>query len=94
VVSLRAAEARLYAARQVRYHRFLIGEKAMSFNSLVDNLRSFSWKEWALVAMVVVVFAAMFGTVGLTMGPLVGYLMVLGLRRAKANRQARARIAR
>ena len=66
----------------------------MSFNSLVDNLRSFSWKEWALVAMVVVVFAAMFGTVGLTMGPLVGYLMVLGLRRAKANRQARARIVR
>lgn len=63
----------------------------MSFNRLVENLRSFSWKEWGLVAMVVVVFAAMFHTVGLTMGPLVGYLMVLGLRRAKANRQARAR---
>ena len=66
----------------------------MSFEALIRNLRSFSWKEWLLVAIVVVVFAAMFGTVGLTMGPLVGYLMVLGLRRAKANRQARARIAR
>lgn len=66
----------------------------MSFNSLVDSLRSFSWKEWILVAMVVIVFAAMFGTVGLTMGPLVGYLMVLGLRRAKANRQGRPRLTR
>lgn len=66
----------------------------MSFNKLVDNLRSFSWKEWLLVAMVVVVFAALFHTVGLTMGPLVGYLMVLGLRRAKTNRQARARVTR
>lgn len=66
----------------------------MSFNSLVDSLRSFSWKEWILVAMVVIVFAAMFGTVGLTMGPLVGYLMVLGLRRAKVNRQGRPRLTR
>jgi predicted Abi (CAAX) family protease len=66
----------------------------MSFNRLVENLRSFSWKEWLLVAMVVVVFAAMFGTVGLTMGPLVGYLMALGLRRAKANRHTRTRLTR
>ena len=66
----------------------------MSFNRLVENLRSFSWKECLLVAMVVVVFAAMFHTVGLTMGPLVGYLMVLGLRRTKTNRQGRARITR
>lgn len=34
------------------------------------------------------------GTVGLTMGPLVGYLMVLGLRRAKANRQGRSHLTR
>jgi hypothetical protein len=66
----------------------------MSFEALIRNLRSFSWKEWLLVAIVVVVFAAMFGTVGLTMGPLVGYLMVLGLRRAKANRQTRSRLTR
>lgn len=66
----------------------------MSFEALIRNLRSFSWKEWLLVAIVVVVFAAMFGTVGLTMGPLVGYLMVLGLRRAKANRQSRSHLTR
>lgn len=66
----------------------------MSFNRLVENLRSFLWKEWLLVAIVVVVFAAIFGTVGLTMGPLVGYLMVLGLRRAKANRQGRSHLTR
>lgn len=66
----------------------------MSFEALIRNLRSFSWKEWLLVAIAVVVFAAMFGTVGLTMGPLVGYLMVLGLRRAKANRQTRSRLTR
>jgi len=66
----------------------------MSFYRLVENLRSFSWKEWLLVALIVAVFAAMFHTVGLTMGPLVGYLMVLGLRRAKTNRQTRARATR
>lgn len=63
----------------------------MLFKRLVDNLRSLSWKEWALIALVIVVFAAMLHTLGLTIGPVVGYLMVLGLRRTKANRQRQAR---
>jgi len=59
----------------------------MSFKALVRSLRSFSWKQWALVAMVAIISVALFHTVGMTLGPLVGYLMVLGLRRTRANRQ-------
>lgn len=59
----------------------------MFFKALVRSLRSFSWKEWALVAMVAIISVALFHTVGMTLGPLVGYLMVLGLRRTRANRQ-------
>lgn len=59
----------------------------MSFKALIQSLRSFSWKEWALVAMVAIISVALFHTVGMTLGPLVGYLMVLGLRRTRANRQ-------
>ena len=59
----------------------------MSFKALIETLRSFSWKEWALVAMVAIISVALFHTVGMTLGPLVGYLMVLGLRRTRANRQ-------
>lgn len=66
----------------------------MSFNALIQSLRSFSWKEWTLVAMVAIISVAFLHTIGLTLGPLVGYLMVLGLRRTKANRQARARTIR
>lgn len=59
----------------------------MSFKALIQSLRSFSWTEWALVAMVTIISVALFHTVGVTLGPLVGYLMVLGLRRTRANRQ-------
>jgi len=59
----------------------------MSFKALVRSLRSFSWKEWALVAMVAIISVTLFHTLGMTLGPLVGYLMVLGLRRTRANRQ-------
>jgi hypothetical protein len=59
----------------------------MSFNALIQSLRSFSWREWALVAMVTIISVALFHTIGMTLGPLVGYLMVLGLRRTRANRQ-------
>lgn len=59
----------------------------MLFKALVQSLRSFSWKEWALVAMVTIMSVALFHTVGMTLGPLVGYLMVLGLHRTRENRQ-------
>ena len=59
----------------------------MLFKALVQSLLSFSWKEWALVAMVTIISVALFHTIGMTLGPLVGYLMVLGLRRTRANRQ-------
>lgn len=59
----------------------------MSFKALVQSLRSFSWKEWALVAMATSIAVALFHTVGMTLGPLVGYLIVLGLRRTRGNRQ-------
>lgn len=59
----------------------------MSFKALFRPLRSFSWKEWALVAMVAIISVALFHTVGMPLGPLVGCLMVLGLRRTRANRQ-------
>lgn len=59
----------------------------MLFKALVQSLRSFSWKEWALVAMVTIISVALFHTVGMTLGPLVGYLMVLGLHRTRENRQ-------
>lgn len=59
----------------------------MSFKVLARSLRSFSWKEWALVAMVAIISVALFHTVGMPLGPLVGCLMVLGLRRTRANRQ-------
>ncbi len=58
----------------------------MSFKALIQSLRSFSWKEWALVAMVTIISVALFHTIGMTLGPLVGSLMVLGLRRTRANR--------
>lgn len=58
----------------------------MFFRDFVRSLRSFSWKEWALVAMVTIISVALFHTVGMTLGPLVGSLMVLGLRRTRANR--------
>jgi len=59
----------------------------MSFKALIQSLRSFSRAEWALVAMVTIISVALFHTVGVTLGPLVGYLMILGLRRTRANRQ-------
>lgn len=59
----------------------------MFFKDFVRSLRSFSWKDWSLVAMATIISVALFHTVGMTLGPLVGYLMVLGLRRTKANRQ-------
>lgn len=39
-----------------------------------------------MVAMVTIISVALFHTVGMTLGPLVGSLMVLGLRRTRANR--------
>lgn len=59
----------------------------MFFKDFERSLRSFSWKDWSLVAMATIISVALFHTVGMTLGPLIGYLMVLGLRRTKANRQ-------
>jgi len=36
--------------------------------------------------MVAIISVTLFRIIGMTLGPLVGYLMVLGLRRTRANR--------
>jgi len=67
----------------------------MTFESFRQDLISFTVLEWAAVAVIVMSFVVVMTTVGLVIGPIVAYTVVILHRRARREEDARkARVPR
>ena len=61
----------------------------MTFESFRQELLSFTGLEWAAVAVIVMSFVVVMTTVGLVIGPIVAYTVVILHRRARREEDAR-----
>jgi uncharacterized Tic20 family protein len=60
----------------------------MTFESFRNDLRSFTSSEWAMVAVVVLAFAFALDTLGLILGPVIAYALVMAYRRDRQKADA------